>query len=272
VLVVGGGAVLDVVGFAAAVAHRGVRLIRVPSTTLSQADSGVGVKNGLNAFGKKNYLGTFTPPWAVLNDETLLTTLSDTDWRGGFSETVKVALVKDADLFTQIAQAAGKIRGRDMAAAVPIIHRSAQLHLEHIVRGGDPFELTAARPLDFGHWAAHKLEQMTGFTYPHGQAVAIGVALDVTYSVLAGYLNEKTADKVLATLHELGLPLFHETLADVERLWTGLEDFREHLGGVLTITLIRDIGRAVDVHRVERPLVEAALQRLAAKTARRPGD
>ena len=90
---IGGGAVLDAVGYAAATAHRGVRLIRVPTTVLSQDDSAVGVKNGINAFGKKNFVGSFAPPHAVLNDFDLLRTLQDRDWRAGISEAVKVALL-----------------------------------------------------------------------------------------------------------------------------------------------------------------------------------
>ena len=99
VLAVGGGALLDMVGYAAATAHRGVRLVRVPTTVLSQNDSGIGVKNSVNAFGKKNFLGTFAPPFAVFNDFTFLTTLSDRDWRAGISEAIKVALLKDATFF-----------------------------------------------------------------------------------------------------------------------------------------------------------------------------
>ncbi len=97
--VIGGGAVLDMVGFAAAISHRGIRLIRIPTTVLSQNDSGVGVKNSINAFGKKNYLGTFTPPNAVLNDFNFLKTLDDRDWRAGISEAIKVALIKDLSFF-----------------------------------------------------------------------------------------------------------------------------------------------------------------------------
>ncbi|MCV5942208.1 3-dehydroquinate synthase, partial [Escherichia coli] len=84
----GGGAVLDMVGFAAATAHRGVRLVRVPTTVLAQNDSGVGVKNSVNAYGKKNWLGTFAPPYAVLNDLPFLTALEDRDWLGGLAEAV----------------------------------------------------------------------------------------------------------------------------------------------------------------------------------------
>ena len=83
--VIGGGALLDVAGFAAATAHRGVRLLRIPTTTLSQCDSGVGVKNGINALGKKNFTGTFAPPWAVFNDLCFLDSLPDREWRAGIA-------------------------------------------------------------------------------------------------------------------------------------------------------------------------------------------
>ena len=260
-IVVGGGAVLDVVGYGAATAHRGIRLIRIPSTTLSQDDSGVGVKSGVNAFGKKNYLGTFAVPWAVINDEQLLTTLSERDWRAGFSEAVKVALLKDPALFDGIERNAGVIRARDMNAAVPIIRRSAELHLDHIARGGDPFEFLRARPLDFGHWAAHKLEQLTQFDLTHGDAVAIGLALDVTYARLARLLDGATTGRIIRCLDALGFPLSHPRLADPD-LMAGLEEFREHLGGRLTITLLRAVGEPIDVHAMDATLVRNAAEEL----------
>src|SRR5207342_1375288 len=141
VVAVGGGAVLDVAGYAAATAHRGVRLIRVPTTVLSQDDSGVGVKNGINAFGKKNYLGTFAAPFAVINDADFLTTLSDRDWRSGISEAIKAALIRDAGLFDFIEQHAVRLKQRDMGVMKDVVSRSAALHYAHIATGGDPFEL-----------------------------------------------------------------------------------------------------------------------------------
>ena len=191
VIVIGGGAVLDSVGLAAALAHRGVRLIRLPTTTLAQADSGVGVKNGINGFGKKNYMGSFHVPWAVINDQELLRTLSQRDWRCGFVEAVKVACIKERAFFDQIEQRIEGINARDHDVAMPIIARSAAWHIKHITQNGDPFEMTTARPLDFGHWAAHKLEQMTHFELRHGEAVAIGLALDTIYSELAGLLEDR---------------------------------------------------------------------------------
>lgn len=261
-VVVGGGAVLDVVGFAAATAHRGVRLVRLPTTTLAQADSGIGVKNGVNLFGKKNYLGTFDVPCGVINDEQFLVSLSDRDWRCGFSEAVKVALVKDRGLFDHIVRDADRIVRRDLQAARPVIQRSCRLHFDHIVGGGDPFERDAARPLDFGHWAAHKLEQMTEFALRHGEAVAVGVALDVAYSAGTGLLPWTEARAVHDCLRRLGFQLYHPGLRAAELL-DGLEEFREHLGGVLTIPVLQHIGGATLVHEMSRAHISGAIEYLA---------
>jgi 3-dehydroquinate synthase len=258
VLVVGGGAVLDVVGYAAAVFHRGIRLVRVPSTTLAQADSGVGVKNAVNAFGTKNLVGTFAPPWGVVNDEGLLRHLSDEHWRDGFSEAVKVALLKDAGFYAEIRRDASRLRARDMAAAIPVVRRSATLHLEHITGGGDPFEFRHARPLDFGHWAAHKLEQMTRFELSHGHAVSIGVVLDCLYAEMCGEAAPGLATDVAGCLSAMGLPVWHPMLAQTGTLLAGLEEFREHLGGMLTITMVRAPGEAFDVHTIDAPTMARA--------------
>jgi 3-dehydroquinate synthase len=262
VVAIGGGAVLDAVGFAAAIAHRGLRLIRVPTTTLAQADSAVGVKNGVNLFQKKNWLGSFAVPWAVINDAQLLTTLPDREFRAGFSEAVKVALLKDPAFFAEICTQAPCIAGRDMTVCLPIIRRSAQLHLDHIASGGDPFEMLQARPLDFGHWSAHKLEAMSGFSLRHGEAVAIGLAIDAVYASLALGLDPGVADRVLDCLTRLGFTLGHPQLGDVPQLLDGLEEFRQHLGGRLTLTMLQAIGRPIDIHDVDGKLVAEAIARV----------
>lgn len=263
VVVIGGGAVLDAVGFAVAIAHRGLRLVRLPTTTLAQDDSGVGVKNGVNLFEKKNWIGSFAVPWAVVNDAALLATLPDRDFVCGFSEAVKVSLLKDPELFAQLCGMAGRIRERDMAAAAPVIRRSAELHLDHITRGGDPFELEEARPLDFGHWSAHKLEVMSNFELRHGEAVAIGVAVDATYSSLALGFPQRDARRILRCLQHLGLTLDHPALHQTETLFAGLEEFRQHLGGRLTLTMLKGVGEPVDIHDVDRDLMCEAIERVA---------
>ncbi len=265
IVAVGGGAVIDMVGYAAATAHRGVRLIRVPTTVLSQNDSAVGVKNSVNAFGKKNFLGTFAPPFAVLNDSDFLTTLPDRDWRSGISEAIKVALLKDPRFFEFIEARSGDLVRRDLPAMQWLIYRCAQLHLEHIATSGDPFESGSSRPLDFGHWAAHKLEQLSNYALRHGEAVATGLALDSTYSYLMGLLPEGDWWRILSLLSSLNLAVYWPELAvclpnraDIPCILNGLDEFREHLGGRLTIMLLRCIGEGIEVHEVdERKLIES---------------
>src|SRR5436190_11597079 len=241
VIGVGGGALLDVVGLAAATAHRGVRHVRIPTTTLSQADSGVGVKNGINAFGKKNFIGTFAPPHAVINDFELLASLSPRDKRAGYIEAVKVALIRDKQFFESIERDAARLSEFEPAAMQQLIYRCAELHVNHIATAGDPFEFGSARPLDFGHWSAHKLEQLSEYKIRHGEAVAIGIALDTLYSRNAGLLDSGSAERVLCLLESLGFELYSDELlhADSDNSFlvlAGLEEFREHLGGQLTIT------------------------------------
>jgi 3-dehydroquinate synthase len=264
VIAVGGGAVLDAVGFGAAIAHRGCRLVRMPTTTLSQDDAGMAVKNGINAVGKKNFVGAFAVPHAVVCDEALLESSPTWSWIGGFSEAVKIALLRDPGLFELIERDAAAIVARDMAAAMPVVVRSAELHYRHIVLGGDPFEVRSARPLDYGHWLAHRLEGLTDGELPHGQAVAIGVAVDTMYSVHAGLLDAAAGARVVAVLRALGLPTSHPMLADLGTVEAGLEEFREHLGGRLTITLLRAIGEGTEVHAIDPSLLRRAVLDAAA--------
>lgn len=267
VIAVGGGAFLDMVGFAAATAHRGIRHIRIPSTTLSQADSGVGVKNGINAFGKKNFIGSFAPPFAVINDFQLLSSLSPRDKRAGYVEAVKVALIRDRQFFETLEKDAAALRDFEPHSMRRLIRRCAELHLDHIATSGDPFEFGAARPLDFGHWSAHKLEQLSEYQIRHGEAVAIGIALDVVYSRLMGFLDADSAERALRLLEALGFELFASELLHVNSqksllLLDGLEEFREHLGGELTITLLKQIGKGFEVHEMNLPKIVEALHEL----------
>lgn len=272
-IAIGGGALLDVAGFAAATAHRGVRHVRIPTTTLAQADSGVGVKNGINAFGKKNFVGAFAPPHAVINDFNLLATLKPREKRAGYVEAVKVACIRDAKFFDEIERDAKKLAAFEPAAMKKLIRRCAELHLEHIATSGDPFETGSARPLDFGHWAAHKLEQLSNFHLQHNEAVAIGIALDVIYSHKIGLLDAQSRDRILNLLEQLGFKLFaHELLnADAKNnfeILNGLEEFREHLGGELTITLLKEIGHGVEVHKMNEKKIVSAIRELQSRAGR----
>src|SRR6056297_485800 len=264
VIAIGGGALIDMVGYAAAIAHRGVKLIRIPTTVLSQNDAAVGVKNSVNIFNKKNFLGTFAPPFAIINDSNFLTTLEQRDWISGVSEAIKVALIKDKEFFKYISDHAIALKNRDMEVMQHVIYKCAEMHMHHISQGGDPFESGSSRPLDFGHWAAHKMEYMTNYTLRHGEAVAKGIALDLTYAQLVGLISESDLGHILEVMltigFDLSLPLHSKE--ETEELLGGIEEFREHLGGELTITLISDIGVKHDVHTIDMKLMSQAIGNL----------
>ena len=264
VLAVGGGSFLDIVGLAASLVHRGVRLIRVPSTVLSQNDAGVGVKNGIDQYRVKNFAGTFTPPFAVLNDFRFLCTLPKKYWTGGIAEAFKVAIIKDSDFFDFLCLNAEKLRHRDDRAIEATIKRCAILHLDHIRTGGDPFEFGSARPLDFGHWSAHRLEVLSNHQIGHGRAVAIGIALDSCYAHRKGMLTSAERDTIIDALEKTGLPVWSnlleiKTSGGELQILKGLGDFREHLGGRLNVTLPFAIGQKVEVHEMDATMIHEAI-------------
>jgi 3-dehydroquinate synthase len=270
-LVIGGGAVLDAAGYAGSITHRGVRIVRMPSTVLAQNDAGVGVKTSVNAFGSKNFLGTFAPPYAVVNDAELLTTLPLRDARAGLAEAVKVALIRDASFFDWLEQNAGGLRQAELSLLEVAVRRCAELHLEHIATGGDPFERGSKRPLDYGHWSAHKLETLTHHELRHGEAVSIGMALDAGYAVLTGLLPEEARLRLVRLLSSLGLPTYHPALSWNEggqrAILGGLAEFREHLGGALSVTLLEDVGRGIEVHDIDAERVLASISWLESHRA-----
>ena len=264
VVIIGGGAVIDMAGYAAAIAHRGVKLIRIPTTVLSQNDAAVGVKNSVNAFDKKNFLGTFATPFAIINDSDFLTTLEQRDWISGIAEAIKVALIKDKDFFDYIAKNAIALKEREMDSMQYVIYKCAEMHMRHISQGGDPFESGSSRPLDFGHWAAHKMEHMTNYQLRHGEAVAKGIALDVTYAQLVGLITEEELQIIVNVLLAIGFDVLLPVSAmeEINELLEGIEEFREHLGGQLTITLISGIGKKHDVHVIDLDVMREAIKKL----------
>ncbi len=261
VIAVGGGSMLDMLGFAASIVHRGLRMVRIPTTTLSQCDGGLGVKNGMNEHGQKNFVGTFSPPFAVLNDFDFLTTLDRADWIGGVAEAFKVALIKDAEFFCYLCDNADMLAARNVDVMERVIRRCAGLHLEHIEKSGDPFEYGSARPLDFGHWAGHRLEVQTHYRFSHGQCVAVGIAIDSYYAMRKGFISREEMDRLLDAMVRCGLPIYMDELSELDRDGTpvvleGIEQFREHLGGNLNVTVPEGIGNKIEIHNIDSGIVK----------------
>lgn len=264
VLAIGGGSVLDVVGFATSLVHRGLRLIRIPSTVLAQDDAGVGVKNGIDEHGMKNFAGTFAPPFAVLIDFQFLRTVAPKYWIGGVAEAFKVAIIGDRDFFDYLCRHAARLGEKDEATIEETVKRCAVLHLEHIRTSGDPFEFGTARPLDFGHWSAHRLEILSDYDIGHGQAVSISIALDSFYASQIDLLSLQERDAIIDALEKTGLPLWSDLLelktpeGRLEIL-QGLDEFQEHLGGKLSVTLPNSIGQKVEIHEMDHAIIELAI-------------
>lgn len=260
-IAIGGGTIQDLAGYIASTAHRGVRLIRIPTTVLSQDDSGVGVKNGINFINKKNFIGCFSTPYSVINDYSFLSSLNFKQIMEGVSEAVKVALIKDKDFFKYIEDNSKNIIRPNILET--LIYKCAKLHAEHISKYGDPFEKTSSRPLDFGHWIAHKLEAISKYKISHGESVGIGIILDATYSYLIKLLKKNTWKRIIICMINLRIKFFSNLILKKEKtyaIFDGLEEFREHLGGKLTITLLKDIGTKIDVHHINKKIYTRAIK------------
>lgn len=264
ILALGGGALLDMIGFSAAIFHRGIRLIRIPTTTLAQNDAGIGVKNGINQYGRKNCIGTFYLPAAVINDFDFLKTLSFDHFIGGVAEAFKIALIRDSAFFSFLENHSALLKQRDQHAIEETIERCAALHLEHIAGSGDAFETGSSRPLDYGHWSAHKIEMLSGFSLGHGQAVSIGIALDSVYAWRRTLISRTELDRILTALIRCGLPVWskyleHRDGAGRLEIENGLEEFRQHLGGRLTFTMPAGIGQACELHEMDFDMVREGI-------------
>ena len=142
-----------------------------------------------------------------------------------------------------------------------MIARCAELHLNHIRTSGDPFEQGSARPLDFGHWGAHRMEELSNSELRHGEAVAIGIALDSLYSHAMGTIDTHTLLAIRDTLEGVGFTLRHPALEALD-IDAALQGFREHLGGELCITLLNAAGEAEEVDHIDLDTMHQCRQQL----------
>jgi 3-dehydroquinate synthase len=192
----------------------------------------------------------------VINDAAFLRTLHPRDRIAGLAEAVKVALIRDRAYYEWLESNADALREFAPAPTARMIRRCAELHMRQIGHGGDPFERGSARPLDYGHWSAHKLESLTQHELRHGEAVAIGIALDARYSVQCGMLAAGEDERIYRLLKRVGFHLWHPAMERRDAagrllVLDGVEEFRQHLGGELSVTLLRGIGVGEEVNAID---------------------
>jgi 3-dehydroquinate synthase len=266
VIMVGGGAVLDTVAFAAALVRRGVRQIRVPTTVLAQGDSGTSLRTALDLPAGKDFLGTFAPPWAVINDFNFLRTLPRRDRIAGMAPAFQVAILKDPAFLSFLTARAAALRDGDDSALEQMIMRCAELHAAQ-VRNSDPFEAGASRPLDFGLWSAHALETLTGYRLRHGEALAVGIALDLTIARNRGLLGPEQHKAIVRAMTAAGLPLWHLALHcrredGALRIQQGLVEYDRQTGGEPGLVMPNGSGDCCAIHDVSAEEVERAVKQL----------
>ena len=247
VIALGGGVIGDLVGFAAAVLRRGVRFVQLPTTLLSQVDSSVGGKTGINSTHGKNLIGAFHQPTLVLADTAILDTLPDRDLLAGYGEVVKYGLLGDAGFYDWLEVNAPRLR-HDPAARLHAVTRSVQMKAEIVER--DETEEGDRALLNLGHTFCHALEKATGYSdrLLHGEGVAIGCALAFELSQRLGLCAQEAPSRVRAHLKAMGMTC---DLKDIPGDLPGAEDLLRLMGqdkkvvdGRLRFILARGIGQA----------------------------
>ncbi len=260
---VGGGVVMDAVGLAAALYRRGIRYLRVPTTLVGMIDVAVGIKQAVNFDGAKNLIGAFYPALAAVVDPRFLRTLDRRHIAGGLAEIVKIAVVRDPELFAWVEEAAPLLVASRFAepreAAGRIVRRAQTALIEEL----EPnlYEEDLCRRADFGHTFSPALERVSGYTLSHGEAVAIDMLLSTALAVELGWCDSAVFTRLFALCATIGLPTAHPT-CEPELMARALVETRHHRGGRLNLVVPVAIGSAGFVQDVPVGALARALAAL----------
>ena len=238
---IGGGSVGDLAGFVAATYLRGVPFVQIPTTLLAMVDASVGGKVGVDTAAGKNLVGAFHPPALVLADPALLATLPDRIYREGLAEALKHGLVADAAYFDRIVSQAGALGARDPATVAELVRRSVEIKAGVVSR--DEHETGERAILNAGHTVGHALEQLSGYSLPHGEAVAIGLVAECRIAESLGLAGAGLKDRVELALTELGLPTKPEARSAKHDLLAAMATDKKNRGGKLRMALPAAVGR-----------------------------
>lgn len=261
VIAIGGGVLLDVVGFACSVYRRATPFIRVPTTLIGLVDAGVGVKTGVNSNGHKNRIGTYFAAERTLLDRSFLTTLPERHVSNGLAEILKIALIKDEALFDLLETAgpevlAEKLQHRNGSdPALEIIDRAIHGMLAELQP--NLWEKTLERVVDYGHTFSPSLEMVALPALLHGEAVCIDMALTTVLAEKRGLVSELDRHRILELMHRLKLPTWHP-LMTADLLQKALADTVRHRDGQQRLPLPVGIGNACFVNDVTRDEIAAA--------------
>jgi 3-dehydroquinate synthase len=244
---IGGGVLLDIVGFAASVFRRGVAFVRIPTTLVGLVDVGMGIKQGINFCKTKNLIGSFYPPMATINDRRFVATLGEREIRCGFAETLKMALIRNQKLFSLLERNAMELvdsrfeRPPDVAEEVMMVaSRDMMEELQPNL-----FEDDLERLVDFGHTFSPTIELHTEYAIAHGEAVAMDIYLSCLLAVDRRALSVKDLNRVQRLYQKAGLKTWATCCPTEEQLYDGLRDVKSHRGGRLNLVVPAEIGKGV---------------------------
>ncbi len=267
VIAVGGGVIGDLAGFAAASVKRGVRLVQAPTTLLSQVDSSVGGKTGVDTSHGKNLVGAFHQPSLVLTDLDTLKTLPPREFRSGYAEVVKYGALGDAVFFRWLEQNADAVFEQERDDLAYAIETSCQMKAEIVSR--DEREAGDRALLNLGHTFGHAVEAWAGYSGEvlHGEAIALGMVLAGEYSFKEGYCGSQVASRLKTHLGDYGLPV---SFADIRKLtgraptldelFSFMEQDKKVKDGEMTLVLFRGMGDTFVARNVGRSGIRAFLQ------------
>jgi 3-dehydroquinate synthase len=241
VIALGGGMITDLAGFTAATLHRGVPFVAVPTTLLAMVDAAVGGKTAVDHPRGKNLIGAFHPPRAVFADVATLATLPERQFRSGLAEVVKTAVLGDEALFRRLERSPAAFLMRHPGALADLV--AACCRVKGRVVEADERESNLRAVLNFGHTLGHALELLSAYRLPHGEAVSIGMALESRAAAAAGILLWKEADRIVALLKALGLPVRPRGRFSPARVLSAARSDKKARGGELRYALPRRIGR-----------------------------
>ncbi len=256
-IALGGGVVGDIVGFLAAIYMRGIPFVQVPTTLLSQVDSSVGGKTGVDIPEGKNLLGVFYQPKAVFIDSEVLKSLPYAELLNGLAEVIKYGVIYDADFFGRLERQRDDILAMDLTVLEEIVARSCEIKAE--VVAADEKESDLRRILNFGHTIGHAVEGASGYTLAHGMAVAIGMAAVVRLAVSKGILAEAEAERVLKLIENYGMSVDIPSELDRQKIRRYLKTDKKAVGGRPFFVLPTAIGTVIITDEIEEALLDQVL-------------
>lgn len=261
VVALGGGVVGDMAGFAAACYQRGVPFVQIPTTVLSQVDSSVGGKTGVNHPLGKNMIGAFYQPLAVLIDINVLDTLPDRELAAGLAEVIKYGLIADAGFFSWLEDNIGALNNRDPEALIYAIRRSCEIKADVVAK--DEFEGGVRAILNLGHTYGHAIETEMGYgNWLHGEAVAVGMVMACELSVELGWLNADVLKRAITLIQRASLPVEPPKVMTKKSFVQHMSVDKKVLDGKIRLVLLTELGRAVVTSDFEQSVFSRQLSKV----------